>query len=347
VAERWCWEVARREDTRIARRLDRKQMVDGVDRLDEGAVLDGFWHVLDQVGVMALLAEVRGAAIPRELRPVVQDVLLDGLKPRFGIASINARPALWFSDAALRPWVGFNAPRVRDGLCQRGAAMRQGERTSGPIGPDPWAKTMVQGHLRPLEAVCNGASRALAQAGVLGTQVTGLADGTDLETPERDRGCGQVTRTVRREDTPGRAHKIAGTVDGWKVRRLSDAATKIPLAVQVGEIHAPETHWTRAWVTQARANLAGAARLHQGGFERGVWAGTDRWWLDQQGMLFVVPAKANMAVTAEARAQAAAGEGLTRGRRGHTVRHGQGKTAWTARQETDVVGISGLTTSDQ
>jgi hypothetical protein len=30
VAERYCWEVARRDDTGIARRLYRKQEVDGI-----------------------------------------------------------------------------------------------------------------------------------------------------------------------------------------------------------------------------------------------------------------------------------------------------------------------------
>jgi hypothetical protein len=43
-AERLCWQVARRDDTRVARRLYRKQQVDGVYRLDEGAVLDEFFH---------------------------------------------------------------------------------------------------------------------------------------------------------------------------------------------------------------------------------------------------------------------------------------------------------------
>jgi hypothetical protein len=60
LAERSCWEVARRDDARIARRLYRTQLVDGVYRLDEGAVLDGFFHFLDQRGVMTLLAEVHG-----------------------------------------------------------------------------------------------------------------------------------------------------------------------------------------------------------------------------------------------------------------------------------------------
>jgi hypothetical protein len=54
-----------------------------------------------------------------------------------------------------------------------------------------------------------------------------------------------------------------------------------------------------------------------------------------------------MAVTTDARALAAAGDGLPVGRRVHTVRHGQGKAAWSERLETEVVGMSGLTTDDQ
>ena len=65
VAERLCWEGARRDDSRVARRLYRKQEVEGVYRLDEGAVLDDFFHFLDQIGVMALLAEVHGTAMQR------------------------------------------------------------------------------------------------------------------------------------------------------------------------------------------------------------------------------------------------------------------------------------------
>jgi hypothetical protein len=187
----------------------------------------------------------------------------------------------------------------------------------------------------------------LAKARVFGTQVTGIADGTDLETTERYRGCGQVTRKVRIEDKHGRVHEIEVTVYGWKVLLLIDAATKIPLAVKVGKIHEHEALWTRALVTQARLNLAGPTRLHKVIFDKGFLDGSTLWWLDQQGITFVVPAKTNMAVTADARAQVAAGEGSTVGRRVHTVRHGQGRRAWTERLETEVVGITGLTTYDQ
>ena len=76
LAERLCWQVARRDDTRVARRLYRKQVVDGVYRLEAGAVLDDFYHFVQAIGVMALLEHVHGAAIHREMVPFVQYLLL-------------------------------------------------------------------------------------------------------------------------------------------------------------------------------------------------------------------------------------------------------------------------------
>ena len=144
LAARLCWEVARRDDSRVARRLYRKQLVDGVYRLDEGALLDDFFHFLQGIGVMALLEEVHGAAIHREMLPFVQYVLLYGVKTLFGIKSINALPSLLFSDEALMQLVGFNAQQGRQGICQRGATKRQGERLPGPICPDTLAKNIVK-----------------------------------------------------------------------------------------------------------------------------------------------------------------------------------------------------------
>jgi hypothetical protein len=140
LAERWCWEVARRDDSRVARRLYRKQEVAGVYRLDEGAVLDDFFHFLQALGVMTLLEEAHGAAIQREMIPFVQYVLLYGLKTWFGIESINALPSLLFSDEALMQLVGFNGQQVRQGVCQRGAPSA---RASGPLGRSaqtPWPR---------------------------------------------------------------------------------------------------------------------------------------------------------------------------------------------------------------
>jgi hypothetical protein len=264
----------------------------------------------------------------------------------FGLERINALPTLLFSDEALMQLVGFHAQQVRQGICQRGATKRQGERLPGPICPDTLAKTIVRWHVRDLEAVFNGAIRALAKAGVFGKRVTGMVAATDLETTERYEGCGQATRQRKVTDQHGHVQTIEVTVYGWKLLIVIAARTKMPLAVKVVPIQAHETLFLRALVTQARTNVARYARLHQGVFDRGFWAGTDLWWLDQQGLRCVVPAQDNMAVTADARALAAAGEGVTVGRRVHTVRHGQGQAAWTERLETEVVGSTGLTTDE-
>jgi hypothetical protein len=76
LAERLCWRAARRDDSRVARRLYRKQVVDGVYRLDEGALLDDFFHFLQALGVVDLMERVEGTAIQREMVPVVQYLLL-------------------------------------------------------------------------------------------------------------------------------------------------------------------------------------------------------------------------------------------------------------------------------
>ena len=80
LAERLCWQAAQRDDTRVARRLYRKEVVDGVYRLDEGALLDEFFHFLQELGVLDLMA-----------RPGQGDSARDG-------AVRAVPPALWAED---------------------------------------------------------------------------------------------------------------------------------------------------------------------------------------------------------------------------------------------------------
>src|SRR5262245_31273315 len=194
LAERLCWQAARRDDARVARRLDRKQVVDGVYQLAAGAWLDDFCYFWQELGVGAWLGEVQGTAVQREMVPFVPYVLLYRLKTVCGIESLHALPAVLFRDEALMRLVGCNAHQVRHGVCQRGAAPRQGPRTTGPIGPEALADNLVKLHLRDLEALFNRFIRALAQAGVLAAKVTGIVDATDLETTAQYAGGGQVTR---------------------------------------------------------------------------------------------------------------------------------------------------------
>ncbi len=236
-------------------------------------MLDDFFHVLQVIGVMTLWEEVHGTAIQRERLPSGQYVLLYGLKTLFGIERRHALPALLGSDEALRQVVGCNAQQVRDGVCQRGATTRPGERKPGPLCPDTLATQIVRLTWRARAGGFKGAIRARARAGVFGKRVTGMAAGTDLETTERSAGCGHATRKRRIEDTWGRVHELEVTVYGWKVRLVSDAVPKIPLAVKVVKMQEHEALWTRALVTQAHAHLAGAARLHTGVVDKAFFGG--------------------------------------------------------------------------
>lgn len=112
----------------------------------------------------------------------------------------------------------------------------------------------------------------------------------------------------------------------------------------MGPLQAHAALWARALGTPARAHLAGDARPATVVCDTGLGDGPTRWRLDQQGRRVVVPATTTTAVTADARAHAAAGDDRTVGRRVHTVRLGHGKTAWSGRLATEVVGITGLTT---
>ena len=125
-------------------------------------------------------------------------------------------------------------------------------------------------------------------------------------------------------DKHGKVREIEVTVYGWKVIGLIDAATKIPLAVQGVPIKEPEGLSLRALVTQARANLAGAARLHKVVFDRGFLRGRSV-GLDQPGPLRG-PSPRGHGGDLDAR-HWPAGDGLPPRAPGAHRPHGQGKAA--------------------
>jgi hypothetical protein len=346
LVERLDWRCARRDESRLARRLWKKQAVDAIYSLEEGAILDEFVYFLDEIGVLPRWQVLQGDGMQREMVDFFQYVMLYGMKTLFGIESMNALPALLFSDAAAMRLAGFNAAQIRDGICQRSHEKRQGEKAPGPLCPETLADNVVKLSLEAMEAFLNGVVQDLAQAKVFARQVTGIVDGTDLETTARYEGCGQATRKRKITDKRGKRHEIEVTVYGWKLLVMIEVRTKIPLAAKVVQIQDHEASFTRELVSQAQTNLARHVRLCRVVFDRGFLDGADLWWLAQQGLSFVVPAKENMRVTADARALAAAGTGVV-ARRVHTVAHGQGKHRWRQRLETEVVGITALTTYDQ
>jgi hypothetical protein len=193
----------------------------------------------------------------------------------------------------------------------------------------------------------NGVIEALATTGVFTAKITEIVDASDRKMTAPYEGCGHVSRIRQMADKHGQGYEIEVAVYGWQMLVLIDTHTKMPLAATAVPIHDHEALSMRALVAQVQTNLADYTRLQKSLFDREFLVGVDWWWLDQHGLLFVVPAKENLTVAAHGRAQAAAGEGVTVGRRSHTVRHGQGSTEWSEWLETEGVGSTALTTDDQ
>ena len=132
-------------------------------------------------------------------------------------------------------------------------------------------------------------------------------------------------------------------VFGWKVLVLMDVLTRLPLAMKVVPIQAYEGAWLLPLVEQAQVNLAGYGRITTVVIDRGYLDGEDLWALDQQGITFVVVAKAGMVIREDALALARRACPVERRR---AVRHGRGRTAHTETKVTKLVGLEGLTTYD-
>jgi hypothetical protein len=65
----------------VAQRLYHKQVVDGIYRLDKGALLDDFFYCLQEPGMPEWLVNVQGTAGQRETVPFVPYILRSSANP--------------------------------------------------------------------------------------------------------------------------------------------------------------------------------------------------------------------------------------------------------------------------
>jgi hypothetical protein len=343
LVDNLSWQAAERNDKQVAQAIHNGEEMDAIYGLDEVGLLDGFFHFLEQVGILSLAEDIEVPAIQRVWIPVVQFVLLYMLAILFGIASMNALPALLFSNVAAMKLVGFNAHQIANGLTLRGDVLRKDKPKQGPLSPQCLAQNICKIPLSSLERWFNGVIRRLAAFGIFAAEIGAAVDGTPLVTTENYEGCGclKVERRARAKD--GTWVTVIELIFGWKLIALIDMRTRIPLAIKVVQIQEYEGRWIVSLVEQAQVNLAGYARIVKVVADRIYLDGEDLWELDQMGLIFVVIAKDGMLVKKDAlslAAQASSGEIATRTR---TVRHGHGSNQTTEELVTRLVGLEGLT----
>jgi len=346
AVSRLDWRSARRDDHAVAAAIHAGAEIDALYNLDEGGLLDAFYHFLEQIGFLGLIADLTLPGVKRVLLPVMQFVLLYLLKTLYGIASMNALPPLLFSNVAVMTLIGFNAHHAHEGLTRRGDARRRLRPKRGPLSPQCLAQNICKLSVAQLAALFNGTVRLLVARGLLHGELTVALDGSKVLTPESypGRGCLSVTRTATEAKTKRRV-TIVDTVFGWKVLVLIDVQTRLPLAMTVGQIQEYEGQWLVPLVRQAQENLGTAAHITTVVIDRGYLDGEDLWALNRLDLTFVIVSKDTMAVTADARSVAVAGTGYVK-ERVEAIRHGHGRMATTEQRRTRLVGVEALTTYD-
>lgn len=344
VMERLSWQLARRDDKRVAQALYAGEELEEMHELSEAGLLDEFFVFLEEIGLMAVVEQLDLPGVQRVLVPTVQLVLLYLLKVLYGGQSMNELPRVLFSNVALMELVGFNAQQVEEGLTKRGDAQRTTKKKQGPLSPQSLADNISKLSREQMERLFNQMAQCVVGWGLLDGERSVALDGSKLPTPATSEGCGKLKQT-RRVKVKGQKERAIEEyyVYGWKVLVLIDVHTRLPLAMKVVQIEAYEGRWLVPLLKQAQRNLGTRGRISTIVVDRGYLDGEDLWQIDQLGVLFVVVGKTNMVVTQDAQALA---KRERVHRRERVVRHGHGKTATEERLRTELVGIEGLTTYD-
>ncbi len=345
VMQRLTWQLASRDDGRVAQALYAGEEIEEIHELSEAGLLDEFFVLVEQVGMMAVVEQQELPGVKRVLVPTVQFVLLYLLKVLFGGQSMNELPRVLFSNMALMELVGFNAHQVEEGLTKRGDAGRKTKKKQGPLSPQCLADNISKLSQEQMETLFNEMVQCLVAWGLLDGQRMAALDGSKLPTPETYEGRGKLKQTrsvkVKGQKEPATEEYF---VYGWKVLVLIDVHTRLPLAMKVVKIQEDEGRWLVPLLEQAERNLGARGHISTIVIDRGYLDGEDLWQVHLKGVIFVVVSKANMTVTLDAQALAKRERVQARER---VVRHGHGKTAREERLRTELVGIEGLTTYDQ
>src|SRR3989441_394049 len=287
VLERLNWQLARRDDKRVAQGLYTGEAIEEMHELSEAGLLDEFFVFLEQIGMMARLEQMELPGVQRVLVPTVQFVLLYLLKVLFGGQSMNELPRWLFSNVALMELVGFNARQVEEGLTKRGEAQRKTKPKQGPLTPQCLANNISKLSREQMERLFNHMVQCVVGWGLLDGERIAALDGSKLETPATYEGCGKLKQT-RSVKVKGQKERVTEEyyVYGWKVLVLIDVQTRLPLAMKVVSIQEYEGRWLLPLLEQAQRNLGPRGHIGTIVIDRGYLDGEDLWQGRQQGILF-------------------------------------------------------------
>ena len=260
------------------------------------AFFEQFLVFLNEVGFFEII-NVDGARFYRKMMDVALLIMTYEVKVLLGIASINQVPTRLFRDRALLLLIGYTTDQLASGFCCRGNEDKQ-----KPMHENTLADAVEKLSTEEVEYILNEAVKRLAARGVF-KQGSGhfALDSTDLETTRHYTGAGKKKVTVRKRTRQGKWVEVVEYKYGFKLVAIYDVHLRLIVAAKVAPINRHDSNFTLALLKQAIDNV-GRDVIRVLLMDRGFLDGEDLWTIKHvYGVDFVVPAKDNMQVTADAR----------------------------------------------
>ncbi len=345
------WKTAKRDDIAAAKEVCNTKEMDAVHGIGDVTLVDElFYYIREHLGLLDKWEEIQPNSIKRVLIPFHKYLMVYLLKIVYGICYLEPVGDVLFKNEALMKLVGFNARQIENGSCKRGKSRLKNGDASTPICVDTLGDNIVKIPYQTLESLYNGAIRALAAVGTFGKNITGIIDTSLLQTTKNFSGCGKTARTKEVwSKKEKRLVKISEEIYGFKAAVLMCSRSKIPLSVKFGKIEEADNSFTRRLIEQAISNVEGNSKIKKILIDRGFLDGEDLWWLNEQEIKFVVPAKKDMEIVKEVRNLAGQkdDEHIFKEERMEFVRLKDGEEkSKIVKGKTSVVGVSGLTCYD-
>lgn len=209
------------------------------------------------------------------------------------------------------------------------------------MDPQTLARTICKASAAALADLFNGTIQLLAVAHIFPEQVMAAVDGTKIPTTRRYQGCGQQPETRRKRQRDGSWVEVTDLIFGWRLIALVDLVTLIPIAIKIVQIQEHEAPHLLELLAQAQRNLAPCSRIVSLVVDRAYVDGPTLYQIDQQGIIWYLVAKANMAARHTALALSAEG---TPQERITLVRHGHGREATVEPLRTELIPVRGIRT---
>ena len=290
VTHKWAAYVHNQEA--VAQAIARKEYAD-LNPTGAG-VVDEFFALMDEVGIMKRLEEVEGV-YQRRLIPVVLLIVTYCAKIIVGLSSLNQLPTHLFRDAGLLRRIGYTAKQVEEGSCRRGKGKSQ------PINKSTVGDAL--GRLSQAESrrIFEGSVSDLVQAKLVADTVFSL-DGMEIHATEDYPGAGHVTSTREVRNRWGQVRTVTSTRCGYLQVGLRGVDSGIVVGADIGKIGQAEHPHVMPMVRQAKGfGVHIKVLLIDGGF----CVGGMLWELKHKEQVdFIVPADTTMSITEDARSLA-------------------------------------------